>query len=185
MVFVLKFAKMCFTSFLAEHLEIISSSMKQRTQRIMFVCLGNICRSPAAEAVFRHIVENHRAQDRYLVDSSGTASYHVGSLADRRMREAALSRGISIQHKGQQLKLHHLKEFDWILCMDKENLRDARSLSSDPLLQSKIKLFRDFDPEGSGDVPDPYYGKEDGFEKVLDIVTRCGEAFYKYLEKQP
>ncbi len=152
-------------------------------KRIMFVCLGNICRSPAAEAVFAHIVKKRGLEDRYWADSSGTAAYHVGEPSDGRMRRAAETRGIVIAHRGQQLKREHLRKFDMIFCMDRENLDDARRLTRDPAELQKIQLFRDFDPNGKGDVPDPYYGGPDGFEKVLDMVTRCSEALLDKLEK--
>lgn len=153
-------------------------------KRLMFVCLGNICRSPAAEAVFRHIVAAHDAEDRYFADSSGTAAYHVGASSDGRMRKAADARGIHIAHRGQQLKPSHLKQFDLILCMDRQNLEDARTLTTDKDERAKIILLRDFDPEGRGDVPDPYYGGPSGFETVLDIVTRSGEALFQHLERE-
>ena len=153
-------------------------------KRIMFVCLGNICRSPAAEAVFRDIVTARGAAERYFADSSGTASYHVGEASDARMRAAAERRGVRIAHRGQQLKRAHLQQFDWILCMDRENLEDARRLARTPEEAAKIKLLRDFDPKGPGDVPDPYYGGPSGFEKVLDIVARSGDALFDFLESE-
>lgn len=152
-------------------------------KHIMFVCLGNICRSPAAEAVFRHITTINNAEDRYRADSAGTAAYHIGSPADSRMRQASSARGIRITHRGQQLKRVHLRQFDLILCMDKENLADACSLTDAPEELAKIKLFRDFDPEGSGDVPDPYYGGPAGFETVLDIAERSAASLFEHLER--
>jgi protein-tyrosine phosphatase len=153
-------------------------------KHIMFVCLGNICRSPAAEAVFRHITTTHNKKDRYHADSAGTAAYHIGSQADARMRRAADARGIRITHRGQQLKPDHLRQFDLILCMDKENLADARSLTTVPEELAKIKLLRDFDPKGTGDVPDPYYGGPEGFETVLDIVERSATSLLEHLENE-
>jgi protein-tyrosine phosphatase len=151
-------------------------------KRIMFVCLGNICRSPAAEAVFLHTAKKRGIGDRYFADSSGTAAYHVGSPSDARMRKAAEARGIAITHRGQQLKRAHLQQFDLILCMDKDNLTDARRLTQDPVELDKIKLLREFDPNGRGDVPDPYYGGPAGFDDVLDIVTRCNESLLDAME---
>ena len=149
---------------------------------IMFVCLGNICRSPAAEAIFRRVTVTENAEHRYHADSAGTAAYHVGEAADARMRRAAKARGISITHRGQQLTRAHLRQFDLILCMDKENLSDAQSLTSVPEELAKIMLLRDFDPQGLGDVPDPYYGGAAGFERVLDILTRSAEELFRRLE---
>jgi protein-tyrosine phosphatase len=152
-------------------------------KRIMFVCLGNICRSPAAEAVFLHTARERGIEGRYFADSSGTAAYHVGSPSDARMRKAAEARGIVIRHRGQQLKRDHLQQFDLILCMDKDNLTEARSLTHNCAELDKIKLLRDFDPLGRGDVPDPYYGGPDGFDSVLNIVKRCNESLLDFLER--
>ena len=151
-------------------------------KHIMFVCLGNICRSPAAEAVFQRIVTDRGAEDRYRIDSSGTAAYHAGEKADTRMRSAASARGIHITHRAKKLCREDIRAFDRILCMDRRNLADARSLAKTPEEKEKIRLYRESDPQGGTDVPDPYYGGEDGFERVLDIVTRCGEALFAELE---
>ena len=151
-------------------------------KQVMFVCLGNICRSPAAEAVFQRIVSDHGAEARYHIDSSGTAAYHVGEKADARMRQAAAARGIQITHRGKQLSRADLQSFDRIFCMDRQNLADARRLAKTPAEREKIELYRALDPQGGTEVPDPYYGGADGFEIVLDIVTRCGEALFAELE---
>jgi protein-tyrosine phosphatase len=151
-------------------------------KRIMFVCLGNICRSPLAEAVFNHIVAREGAESRYRADSSGTIGYHAGEPSDPRMRQVAGAHGVVINHRAQKLTRKHLAEYDLIFCMDRENLEDARSIASSNAEREKIQLFRDFDPEGSGNVPDPYYGGVSGFEKVYRIAERSAEALFEALE---
>ena len=153
-------------------------------KRIMFVCMGNICRSPLAQAVFEAIVEQNNAGDRYLVDSSGTIAYHVGEESDPRMKAVAHRHGVEINHRAKHLKRHHLDAFDHILCMDTENLIDALRLAKSQTQAAKIQRLRDFDPEGPGDVPDPYYGGPSGFDTVLEIVTRSSEALFKAMEAE-
>jgi protein-tyrosine phosphatase len=154
-------------------------------KKIMFVCMGNICRSPLAHAAFEAIVRREGATSRYRVDSSGTIAYHAGERADERMREVAGRHGVTIDHRAQHLKRHHLDEFDLILCMDRDNLADARRLAKTGAACAKIALLRDYDPEGPGDVPDPYYGGPSGFEEVYAIVSRSCEALFKALEQEP
>jgi protein-tyrosine phosphatase len=151
-------------------------------KKIMFVCMGNICRSPLAQAVFEDIVARSGAEDRYVADSTGTIAYHEGEKSDWRMREVAERHGVTITHRAKPLKRKHLDEFDMILCMDQENLRDARALAKSDEARSKIALLRDFDPEGKGDVPDPYYGGPAGFENVFEIVQRSCEVLFDELE---
>ncbi len=151
-------------------------------KKIMFVCLGNICRSPLAHAVFEHIITEQGTEDRYLVDSSGTIGYHRGEPADGRMRETALARGVRIDHRSQQLNARHLREFDLIICMDAQNKSDVLQLAEDDHQLEKIQMLRDYDPQGPGDVPDPYYGGKKGFETVFDIVMRSCQALYRDLQ---
>ena len=153
-------------------------------KKIMFVCMGNICRSPLAQAIFEAIVRREGAVSRYRADSSGTIAYHAGESADDRMREVADRHGVSIHHRAQHLEKHHLDEFDLVLCMDRDNLVDARRLAKTDAASSKIALLRDYDPEGGGDVPDPYYGGPSGFENVYAIVSRSCEALFNALEQQ-
>ena len=142
-------------------------------KKILFVCLGNICRSPAAEGIFKQKIKDRDLQNRFVVDSAGTGDWHVGKLADRRMRETALSRGIELTSRARQIEENDLYEFDHILVMDKDNLHAVKSLIKDPLneLNSKIKLILSYTQDFSLDeVPDPYYGGQNGFEKVLDLL---------------
>ena len=144
------------------------------TQKLLFVCLGNICRSPAAEGVFLHLLEARGLSNQFLVDSAGTGGWHVGNPADRRMRAAAERRGIHLPSRARQIELADFSNFDRILTMDEDNLRAVRSLAGELGARSDLALvepmtshcqrFRD------KEVPDPYYGGEQGFEHVLDLL---------------
>jgi len=145
--------------------------------RVLFVCLGNICRSPAAEGVFRSLLVEAGLEDRFEIDSAGTGAWHEGEPADRRMRKAAERRGITLTSVARQVVREDFEHFDHVLAMDASNLSDLRDMAP-ATHRDKIRLFRDLDPEGPGqDVPDPYYGGAGGFEDVLDIVTRTARAW--------
>ena len=142
-------------------------------KKILFVCLGNICRSPAAEGIFMQKIKDRDLENLFVVDSAGTGSWHVGNLADSRMRETASSRGIELTSKSRQIEKNDLYEFDYILVMDKDNLDAVKSLTKDDInpLNSKIKLILSYSKNSQLDeVPDPYYGGQNGFEKVLDLI---------------
>jgi protein-tyrosine phosphatase len=144
--------------------------------RVLFVCLGNICRSPAAEGVFLHLVHESGLGDQFVVDSAGTGAWHEGERADPRMRAAAEQRGVTLASTARQVSKPDFRHFDHIFAMDASNLSTLRRLAP-PEHREKIRLFRDFDPDAPGaDVPDPYYGGHEGFEEVLDIVTRTSRA---------
>lgn len=145
--------------------------------RIQFVCLGNICRSPLAEVVFREQVEQTGLASHFEIASSGTGDWHVGDSADRRMQEMAARHGVSLDaHCATQFAADDLAVYDHILVMDKNNLHDVLSLDEDDEHNGKVRLFREFDPEpGDFQVPDPYYGGHDGFENVYRIVKRTAE----------
>lgn len=154
----------------------------------MFVCLGNICRSPLAEWSFRKHVDEAGLTDRFEIASSGTGSWHVGGGADQRMRDTARRRGLSLEeHVAQQFAEEHFQEFDHIFVMDKSNLHDVLFLDQQDLHGDKVRLFREFDPSPEDyQVPDPYYGGEAGFENVYDIVDRTAknilDAFVSHYE---
>ncbi|MBM5807369.1 MAG: low molecular weight phosphotyrosine protein phosphatase [Cyanobacteria bacterium M_surface_10_m2_179] len=143
-------------------------------QRLLFVCLGNICRSPAAEGVFLHLLAQEGLEDRVVVDSAGTGGWHVGRPADRRMRAAAERRGIHLPSRARQIELADFSRFDRILTMDADNLRAVQALarelgprSGQAQIEPMTSHCRRF---SVGDVPDPYYGGDQGFEHVLDLL---------------
>lgn len=145
------------------------------TRSILFVCMGNICRSPTGEAVFRKLVEERGLADRVHVDSAGTIDYHAGSPPDERMTRAAWQRGIQLGGSARGIRAEDLERFDLVIAMDRENLRDIRRLSREEV--PHVRLLGEFLPAGSPeDVPDPYYGGEAGFHVVLDLIERAAPA---------
>ena len=145
-------------------------------KKILFVCLGNICRSPAAEGVFKKKIKDRNLENLFTVDSAGTGSWHVGNLADPRMRETALTRGIELTSRSRKIQENDLYEFDYILVMDSDNLNAVKSLIKDKLnpINSKIKLILSYSKDSKlVEVPDPYYGGQNGFEKVLDLLDEA------------
>ena len=152
--------------------ELFGDGLKLKKMSVLFVCMGNICRSPTAEGVFRHQVEEAGLSDRITIDSAGTHDYHIGKSPDRRAQQAALRRGCDLSGlRGRQVGLNDFHEFDYILAMDKENLLNLERIC--PLQhRHKLNLFLAFSKEFSQrEVPDPYYGGEQGFERVLDMVV--------------
>ena len=140
--------------------------------RVLFVCLGNICRSPAAEGVFLHLLAQEGLEDRFVVDSAGTGGWHVGKPADQRMRAAAERRGIQLPSRARQLEAGDLSSFDHILTMDASNLADVQALArevggSSAKIEPMVRYCRRIE---AIEVPDPYYGGPDGFEHVLDLL---------------
>ena len=152
-------------------------------KKILFVCLGNICRSPLAEALFRKHVEEAGLTEKYHIDSCGTAAYHVGDQPDARSRANAKANGLQYSHLGRQVQLSDFDEFDWIIPMDRNNQLDLINLRSKG--KAKLELMRNFDPgHEQSDVPDPYYGGEQGFQNVFDILDRSTARLLDYLEKK-
>ena len=145
-------------------------------KKILFVCLGNICRSPAAEGIFNQKIKERDLEKLFVVDSAGTGSWHVGNLPDRRMRATALSRGIELTSRSRQIEENDLYEFDQILVMDKDNLDAVKALTKDykNTINSKINLILRYSKNSQLDeVPDPYYGGQNGFEMVLDLLDEA------------
>ncbi len=141
--------------------------------KLLFVCLGNICRSPTAEGVMRHIVEQEGLADRFELDSAGTGSWHIGEAPDPRSTAHAEARGIAIGGKARQVSSADFDHYDLILAADAFNFRDLRSIAPTDELETKVKMLRDFDPMSTPDdldVPDPYYGGPNGFDDVIDLV---------------
>ncbi|HUX52452.1 MAG TPA: low molecular weight protein-tyrosine-phosphatase [Spirochaetia bacterium] len=169
------------------------SSAANPPKRIMFVCSGNICRSPLAHAVFQDLVDRAGVSDRYIIESSGTSAYHAGDQADPRMRQTAHRHGVALDHRARQLMQQDLEEYDMILVMDRSNYTSVRSLTAFQSLASgkryleKVRMFRDFDPAvtsggGAAEVPDPYYGDMGDFEQVFEIVMRTSRNLLAELE---
>ena len=150
---------------------------------IQFVCLGNICRSPLAEVVFRDKVVDANLDDHFEIDSSGTGDWHVGDGADARMRQTAHRHDLSLsEHRASQFQEDDLERYDHIFVMDKSNLNDVLYFDEEDKHNGKVRLFREFDPEPDDyQVPDPYYGGRDGFENVFDIVDRTADTLLEQL----
>lgn len=148
--------------------------------RLLFVCLGNICRSPTAEGVMRSLVADAGLEDDFFIDSAGTGGWHVGSPPDRRAAAAARARGLVLEGAARQVRPEDFLDFDLLVAMDSENGRELRRLAPDEEQRAKVRLLREFDPASAGaaelDVPDPYYGAEGGFEEVLDLVSAAREG---------
>jgi protein-tyrosine phosphatase len=141
--------------------------------RILFVCLGNICRSPLAECVFLHLARERGVEELFDVDSAGTSGYHNGAPPDRRSVATAKTRGVEVVGVSRKLAGRDLHEFDYVIAMDAENLEGIEILQVQAGGDARVGRLRDWDPEpADGDVPDPYYGGERGFEDVHDIVER-------------
>ena len=140
--------------------------------RVLFVCMGNICRSPTAESVMRGLVAHAGLSERIMLDSAGTGGWHVGAPPDARSVAAALRRGIRVEGAARKVQLADFDDFDLIVALDGANARDLRCLAPDDRAAAKVRLLREFDPAADGDldVPDPYYGGDDGFGRVLDLV---------------
>ena len=141
--------------------------------KLLFVCMGNICRSPTAEGVMRHLLREQGLEDEIQIDSAGTGGWHVGSPPDERATEAAGRRGIVLEGEARQVRPSDFDDYDLLLAADSENVRHLRAIAPDDEARAKVRLLREFDPGSRApdlDVPDPYYGGPGGFEEVLDLV---------------
>ncbi len=141
---------------------------------VLFVCMGNICRSPTAEGIFRKLVSDAGRDAEFAVDSAGTIGYHAGEKADRRMRAAASGRGYELESLARRIEPGDFDRFDWIVTMDEENYRDVTSM--DPGSRARVVRMCDYcEIKGISEVPDPYYGGDQGFHTVIDILEdACG-----------
>ncbi len=142
--------------------------------KLLFVCLGNICRSPTAEGVMRGLVAEAGLEDRIEIDSAGTGGWHVGAPPDARATEAARRRGLTLDGAARRVTPDDFAEFDLILAMDRDNVEALKAVAPDDPGRAKVRLLREYDPASRGapdlDVPDPYYGGPAGFDVVLDQV---------------
>ena len=168
-----------------KRLENIIARLKNKEKiRVLFVCLGNICRSPAADGIMRSIVEKNDASSRWEIDSAGTGNYHIGDLPDRRMRVHAQRRGIELDHICRQVRTTDFDYFDLIIPMDASNESNLRRLAPTVEAEEKIipmaEFFVTFDRWDS--VQDPYYEGAEGFELVLDLLQEGCENLYNYLK---
>ena len=157
--------------------------MPDRPIRVLFLCLGNICRSPLAEGVFRKKIEEAGLAEQFEIDSAGTGPWHAGEPPDARMRATARKNGVDLSAiRGRQLTKADLDRFDHIFAMDKSNLHDALFLDPGGDHGTRIRLFREFDPDpGDYQMPDPYYGGPSGFDHVYAIVDRTAQALLERL----
>lgn len=157
---------------------------EKKPVRVLFVCLGNICRSPAAEGVFRAILRENCAESRYVVDSAGTGGYHVGQLPDKRMRIHARSRGLELTHRCRQVSVDDFADFDLIIGMDASNLANLRRLAPSVEAARKVCGMASFFSGGAcyDHVPDPYYEGAEGFELVLDLLQDGCQNLFNRLE---
>jgi protein-tyrosine phosphatase len=153
---------------------------------VLFVCLGNICRSPLAEGVFRDIVEREELGDRFDIDSAGTSDYHIGDSPDGRTVAEARRRGLELDHAARQVKAADLDRFDYIIAMDASNLGRIERLARSAPRSAELHLLRAFDPEAGDDleVPDPYFGGADGFANVQDMVERACAGLLRHIREQ-
>lgn len=181
--------------------------------KVLFVCLGNICRSPLAEAIFNKKVEERGLQSHFESDSAGTSNYHIGSQPDKRTLRNAEKNAVKISHSARQIASPDLRNYDYILAMDAENMEKINTLAeADAQIEGKIFLMRDFEPGAhpeftvneeqpftninslaetsddpltpDRDVPDPYHGGEEGFQHVFDILDRTVDNFIEYVLRE-
>jgi low molecular weight protein-tyrosine phosphatase len=161
---------------------LLGMSVNQRIG-VLFVCTGNICRSPTAEAVFRHHVESAGWSDVIAIASAGTHGYHIGDPPDIRAQDAGLRRRYDLSRlRARQVEARDFERFDYLLAMDRANLAELRRIAPRTLL-SRAKLFLDFGSKGVQEVPDPYYGADEGFEHVLDLIEDASRGLLAHLQQ--
>ncbi len=151
--------------------------------KVLFVCMGNICRSPTAEGVFRHQVQQNNLTDQISIDSAGTHAYHVGNPPDRRAQDAAIKRNINLGgQRARRVSADDFLEFDYIVAMDESNMGDLLSICPAGY-EDRLHLFLAFSDSGETEVPDPYYGQGRGFEIVLNLVEDAAAGLLKHIRE--
>lgn len=153
--------------------------------KVLFVCMGNICRSPLAEGIFIQELKSLNLSDKFIVDSAGTSNYHVGDSPDSRALKVASSYGVKLNHFAREFITDDFKEFDYILVMDHLNYDAVLNHAKESKYLDKVFLFRTFDEFSIDyyDVPDPYYGDDEDFFEVGDIIKRASAGFIRFLEQ--
>ncbi len=152
--------------------------------KVLFVCMGNICRSPTAEGVFRHKVETAGLQQKIFIDSAGTHAYHVGNPPDERAQSAALKRSIDLSsQRARQVRSDDFSAFDYVIAMDKSNMSDLLSICPAGY-EDRVHLFLNFANSNEAEVPDPYYGQGQGFETVLNLVEDASEGLLSRINQK-
>jgi protein-tyrosine phosphatase len=154
--------------------------------RICFVCLGNICRSPTAEAVMRHLVDQEGLSERIAVESAGTGDWHVGDPPDRRAQAVGAARGIPLSGAARQFTAVDFARYEHVIAMDRSNRDDLLRMAATPAERAKVRLLRSFDASAppEADVPDPYYGGARGFDEVFEICERACRGLLEHLQRE-
>ena len=152
-------------------------------KNVLFVCLGNICRSPSAEAVFKHLVGKKGEDGNYFIDSAGTSAWHAGEKADARMKRHAKKRGVELASVSRKFVPEDFERFDYIIAMDRENMDDLKRMARDKNDLDKLYMMTDFSQKFSyHEIPDPYYGGNEGFELVLDLLEDANRGLLDYIK---
>jgi protein-tyrosine phosphatase len=154
--------------------------------KLLFVCLGNICRSPSAENIMNHLIDQADLTGSIICDSAGTSSYHIGSPPDARMSIAAKARGIVLKGQARQFRRQDFEDFDLILAMDQDNYESILDLDRTGQYRDQVKLMCEFCRHHQiKEVPDPYYGGSEGFNRVIDLLLDACEGLLEYVQNQP
>jgi len=152
-------------------------------KNVLFVCLGNICRSPSAEAVFKYLVGKKGEDGNYFIDSAGTSAWHAGEKADARMKRHAKKRGVELTSLSRKFVPEDFERFDYIIAMDRENMDDLKRMARDKNDLDKLYMMTDFSQKFSyHEIPDPYYGGNEGFELVLDLLEDANRGLLDYIK---